>query len=644
MSQVSAFVAHSFRTQDEDHVRKFLSFLDHLADTNADFSWDHALSAKPQDLRQKVFEKIENKNLLIAICSKHSYAIDPSSLKKSLFGSKIYLSEDEIVWMTSGWIIQEIGLALGRGMELILLIEQGVRTPGGLQGNIEYIEFVREAPERAFTRVMEMVNTLIGARPITAVPATVSPPEETNSGVVQEKLALQAPVPGMSLEELERGRFFALIDHDANMVNEYSSFFLESEWGKSDIERARWEAREQLQKQIIDGNGSILTIRAFRSKYPSDPVMANIEARYLERMGEPMAAAKCYEIAAQNYDDIKKKIYNYNSAARVLSVTKNWLEVEKILTIARVVVEQEGCGGELEQEFLEEFSKIYEGQDKITKAASLERILEVRPDDISMRFNLAYLYGEMKMHDISLYHYDRVPYSARSEAVWNNYGVAASELDIKGASVAAYKRAIQLGNTLASSNIARLQCDAGFLDEAEEGCRSALQGQECDPQVGETLSTIARVRDVEKNKFSEVRNRAERFSLFLRLAGQACTSIPVDGLPGTWRSPQCSLQLVENGSSITMHGTYERETTSLFTIANGGKKLVKVNVVFNGIRYGNAIFGSLIRRDADELSTLLGRAGDEYPCYVYLGKDSSALSVLEVVSPNSDYKYYELSR
>jgi hypothetical protein len=211
-------------------------------------------------------------------------------------------------------------------------------------------------------------------------------------------------------------------------------------------------------------------------------------------------------------------------------------------------------------------------------------------------------------------------------------------------SVTAYQRAIKLGNTLASSNIARLQRDAGFLDEAEEGCRSALQGQDCDPQVGETLSTIARVRDGEKNKISEVRSRAERFSLFLRLAGQACASVSVDGLAGSWKSPQCSLQLVENGSSITLQGTYEREVSSLLLIANSEKKKVKVNVVFNGVSHGNAFFGSLIRRDADELSTLLGRAGDECPCYIYLNRDSGALSVLEIVSLNSEYKYYELSR
>ena len=40
------------------------------------------------------------------------------------------VNEAALCWKTSDWVIQEIGLATGRGLELILLVEDGVRRPG----------------------------------------------------------------------------------------------------------------------------------------------------------------------------------------------------------------------------------------------------------------------------------------------------------------------------------------------------------------------------------------------------------------------------------------------------------------------------------------------------------------------------------
>ena len=65
------------------------------------------------------------------------------------------------VWKTSDWIIQEIGLAIGRGCKVILLVESGVRHPGGLQGSLEYIEFDRSAPEKAFKKLLQMISHMV---------------------------------------------------------------------------------------------------------------------------------------------------------------------------------------------------------------------------------------------------------------------------------------------------------------------------------------------------------------------------------------------------------------------------------------------------------------------------------------------------
>jgi hypothetical protein len=83
---------------------------------------------------------------------------------------------------TSDWIIQEIGMAIGRGLDLILLVEDGVSDPGGLQGDVEYIRFQRDAPEKSFGKILEMITALSPKGPVgqTAAPDT-SPPEQNDS-------------------------------------------------------------------------------------------------------------------------------------------------------------------------------------------------------------------------------------------------------------------------------------------------------------------------------------------------------------------------------------------------------------------------------------------------------------------------------
>ena len=158
---IKAFVGHSFTEDDSEVVRKFLVFFDRVRDMDIGFSWDHAEAAEPKVLMQKVREKMEGKSLFIGICTAKERVIDTEKLssvfwdKKSLKGKREAFSNK-----TSDWIIQEIGFAVGRGMDIILIHESDLRDPGGLQGDLEYIFFYREAPEKSFTKILEMLRAL----------------------------------------------------------------------------------------------------------------------------------------------------------------------------------------------------------------------------------------------------------------------------------------------------------------------------------------------------------------------------------------------------------------------------------------------------------------------------------------------------
>lgn len=133
MAGIKAFVGHSFRKEDKEIVQSFLNFFDHLKELPMGFSWDHAEDAKPEDLPQKVQNIIEGKNLFIGICTPSELVIHPDDLGvgwlKRFF--KV-INRRSGQWKASDWIIQEISFAMGRGLTLVLLIQEGTRKPGEL--------------------------------------------------------------------------------------------------------------------------------------------------------------------------------------------------------------------------------------------------------------------------------------------------------------------------------------------------------------------------------------------------------------------------------------------------------------------------------------------------------------------------------
>jgi hypothetical protein len=134
MVAINAFVAHSFTTDDEILVSKFLKYFDQLSKSEMNFSYVHAEAAEPKVLAEKVKLLLANRNVLIAICTKKERVISPNALVKTVKPRGFLKApENDFLWRTSDWIIQEIGLAIGRGLDLILLLEEGLQKPGGLQ-------------------------------------------------------------------------------------------------------------------------------------------------------------------------------------------------------------------------------------------------------------------------------------------------------------------------------------------------------------------------------------------------------------------------------------------------------------------------------------------------------------------------------
>ena len=84
----------------------------------------------------------------------------------------------------------------------------------------------------------------------------------------------------------------------------------------------------------------------------------------------------------------------------------------------------------------------------------MERVVEIDPSDVDVRFYLAYRHSERGNNDIALFHYLMIPLRERNGTTWNNLGVAFDNSSLVEKSVDAYREAEQVGETLAMSNLA----------------------------------------------------------------------------------------------------------------------------------------------------------------------------------------------
>ena len=265
MNRIAAFVGHSFTKNDEEVVNGFLKFFDKVENMNIGFTYDHAKPAEPKELSQKVKEKIEDKNLFIGICTAKEQTIDHQNVKKSRLNKNMLVArEDDFVFKTSDWIIQEIGYALGKGMDLMIFLENGLRRPGGLQGDIEHIPFNRSELEKTFNQVLEMLQSLMPKKEIAETGQVEKQPKEKEREEI--KVSEQAEYieisPDWNYRDYNIELFKAIVRKDKDRTDAISEAFFKSEHCKSEYEQIHWKGLqlswqltytdEQTLNQLID--------------------------------------------------------------------------------------------------------------------------------------------------------------------------------------------------------------------------------------------------------------------------------------------------------------------------------------------------------------------------------------------------------
>ena len=657
MTGIRAFVGHSFTDNDAEVVRKFLTYFDQLSKSDLDFTWEHAEAAEPKVLAEKVISLLSDNTVFIGICTKKERVIPSTSLSKSVLRPGVLKAQErDFAWKTSDWIMQEIGLAIGKNLDLVLLVENGVRQPGGLQSNVEYISFERDAPEKSFGKIVEMISAL---SPRASSPSATS--ADTKSMLADEEREQESPVGGdwttpksdWKRRDYERTYWRMTVTGDTAGAENIDKAYLATKDAANNDNRNNWEAFAELTRLWWGKGGSLAKLKALAEAHPDSTRTLLYLAQAYEKYQDYTKAADTYEAAARKAVDAAEALRLMGQAAVGYVRAELRENSSAIVRKMKARVESNGNG---ELETLKVLRRLAELEKEDNEnLAIMERIVEVDPSDIDTRFSLAYKHSECGNNDLALYHYLKIPPRERGAMAWNNLGVAFDGFSLRAKSVEAYRRAEGLGETLAMSNLAQKFISAGFLPEAKKQCDDALAITDYHKNIGHALASLKELPDKESERQSELLEKAKPKSEFYKQFGRAVSRSDTNELSGRWKGPDCVLDVNSRDGEFHAAGSYERQSSGVLGLAVFGavgstssdNTLVRFRVEYTGTLRGRGIEAHVTRDQEGAAmptgSTLLGSSADETRVFMFLTDDENELSVMES-SPGKDPRFYSLKR
>jgi tetratricopeptide (TPR) repeat protein len=623
MKKHRAFVGHSFTPEDKDVVGKFLDYLNAIQEMNPDFGWEHAEHPEPEAIDNKVLRLFQDKNIFIGICTRKEKVIKPSGLKKAFFSARVSAEEKEFTWKTSDWVIQEIGLALGREMKVILLLEEGVRAPGGIQGSLEYIPFSRENPQTSFGKLLQMIASL---SPMTVQITGAESSATTEAVEIQDQdIADQWPIPDHTwgAEKYKHAYMHMMVISDASGAQKIENSFLQSSIATG-VEKISWAAFVEYARILFGKDGTLENLRQLSEKHKENVSVLRYLALSYKSLGEDEKTAETFVKAVSVESSAIGKMDLLGSAIESIA-KKNPRQAEILLDQAKEVAFEDASLNQKILSIENSFSKLRK-EDGFMFAA-MERFLEAEPDNYSKRFDLAYAYGEAKIHDMSMFHYQRIPPAARSDAVWNNLGVCYENQSLPVSSIHSYKRSKDLGSTLAMSNLAYRLVNAGFLEEAREVCAEAMQIDDHHKNVDSALAKLKDVQDTENETNNKLISFAQSVSDFYREVGVALLVPHLHDFDEEWVFEGARLRTVLSDREFSATGTVEESAASI-RLAGTDSKPDVYDITFKGRSRGAAIQGSYEKkRKGGTIMTFFSPEKSE-EVMMYFSADRASIEIL----------------
>ena len=196
------------------------------------------------------------------------------------------------------------------------------------------------------------------------------------------------------------------------------------------------------------------------------------------------------------------------------------------------------------------------------RAIALEKALEIEPNNPDLRFYAAYSYGQKEYHSLSLYHYKTLlQFKPDYANALNNMGVEYRWLQMPISSVNYYKKAIELGETIAMGNLAHNYLNGGFEEEASQTVDKAKQSENPHPNVGRAMSAISEAKEAEsqrENKEVSIAGEQQRYILdFANAYFNEKSDCPI--FSGSWRAfDDMEIEITQKNGKIEGYWTSDK--------------------------------------------------------------------------------------
>jgi tetratricopeptide (TPR) repeat protein len=221
----------------------------------------------------------------------------------------------------------------------------------------------------------------------------------------------------------------------------------------------------------------------------------------------------------------------------------------------------------------------YEENDQYElRALALEKALEYRPDDISMRFEAGRAYHASGFDALSLFHYGTLlQISPQDSYALNNSGVNLASLDMPTRAVESYRAAYALGNTLAAANLAYLYIGAGFTDDASRLLDEAKQMDDPHPNVAAAIARVSSAKESDEEKQKATTKTAREQRMFMSAYAQRYFLPTTDtaGFVREWQSDEGHrVSIAQEDDTIKASWTAKKKTYSFTAKVHGATAIL----------------------------------------------------------------------
>jgi len=260
-------------------------------------------------------------------------------------------------------------------------------------------------------------------------------------------------------------------------------------------------------------------------------------AQCYETAGDFKNAGDAYEVSAQHADSEQERADAVVQAAMCLfkdgkqqdAYTRVMHEISELSVPDALSALYEGL------------ASLYEhAKERALRALALEKALEIKPNDIRLRFSAAYSYGDENLDPLALLHYKTLlRFAPDAAGSLNNIGVAYLRLDMPIRAIKSYQAAAAAAETLAAANLAQRFIRAGFKQEALHAIEEARQQEKVHPQVGAAMTEISEREEAEANTEAlhlEAARDQQRFLLSFA-EGYFTGVVEAATFAGTWTFP-----------------------------------------------------------------------------------------------------------